>query len=377
LIKGWWYPPGSSARRSAELSVIGVRLIVSADSSETVCGDIDELEISPRVGNIPRRIVLPDHSVFETEDNEGVDQLLSELGAGPRIAGALHHLETHWRWIAIAFVATLAIGFTTVYWGMPWASKKIAFSLPLSVLEIVSEQTLEILDRGILKASELPQEQQQQIREHFEKKLASTPNGEFSFKLHLRNMEGIANAFALPSGAIIVTDRLIELADNQDQVDAVLFHEIGHVVRRHGMQRILHSSFITMAIILITGDVTMIENMAVALPVFLLESHYSREDETEADRYAFESMIKAGIDPVHFGRIMEKLSDFDEQGGDQTGWSSDKNTARKETQKEESRLLDYLSTHPATLERIHQSNHYSELFKKRQLDNAESVLPPD
>jgi predicted Zn-dependent protease len=86
-------------------------------------------------------------------------------------------------------------------------------------------------------------------------------------------------------------------------------------------------------------------------------------------------MIQAGIDPAHFGRIMEKLSGFDEQGGDQTR-SSDKTTAREEAQKEEDRILDYLSTHPATPERIKQSNHYSELFKKRHLDNAETDLPP-
>jgi predicted Zn-dependent protease len=139
------------------------------------------------------------------------------------------------------------------------------------------------------------------------------------------------------------------------------------------MQQILHSSLLTMAIILVTGDVTMIENMAVALPVFLLESHYSREDETEADRYAFESMIEAGIDPGHFGEIMQKLGEFDEREADETE-SSDLTVEREDVHKKEKSLLEYLSSHPATEERIRQANYYSALYKKRALDRAESGL---
>jgi predicted Zn-dependent protease len=120
----------------------------------------------------------------------------------------------------------------------------------------------------------------------------------------------------------------------------------------------------------------MMENMAVALPVFLLESHYSRENETEADRYAFESMIQAGIDPVHFTRIMEKLSDYDEQGASQVE-TPDKTTGHKGVQKAENSPLKYLSTHPATLERIDQANYYSALFRKRRLDKTESVMLPE
>jgi hypothetical protein len=40
--------------------------------------------------------LFSDQSLFETEDNEGVDLLLREFGNGKPIAGALHHLEHHW-----------------------------------------------------------------------------------------------------------------------------------------------------------------------------------------------------------------------------------------------------------------------------------------
>ena len=38
-----------------------------------------------------------------------------------------------------------------------------------------------------------------------------------------------ANAFALPSGIIVMTDELVELAKSDDELISVLAHEIGHV----------------------------------------------------------------------------------------------------------------------------------------------------
>jgi Zn-dependent protease with chaperone function len=371
LIKGWWYPKGSSARHSAGLSATGAQFVVSVDSGVAVRGNVDDLEVSARVGNISRKVVLPDQSLFETEDNESVDRLLNEHGLRTGVDGALHHLETHWRWIGIALIATLAVVFSTLYWGMPWASKKIAFSLTPSVLEMVTDQTMAIMDRTILKQSELPQQQQQQIQEHFEKKLLDVSNGEYAFQLHFRNIEGMANAFALPSGAIIITDRLIELSDSQDQIDSILLHEIGHIVHRHGMQRMLQSSFLSIAIILVSGDVTTIENMAVALPVFLLESHYSREDEREADKYAFESMLRIGIDPVNFSTIMKKLSSYNDQDSDYNKESEKPHSHDK--QSIDNGALEYLSSHPATQDRIEQANYYSGLFKERQSQQVNEV----
>jgi Zn-dependent protease with chaperone function len=370
LIQGWWYAVDSSARRSAELTVLGDRFVLkAADNGDVVGGSIEELEVSSRVGNIARRITLPDRSLFETEDNAGVDQLLSRFHPGVRKAGIIHHLETHWRWIGTAFLATLIIGFSAVYWGMPWASKKIAFSLPPSVLRVVSEQTLVIMDQSVLKPSELPQEQQQRIREHFKKMLATTHSEDYAYQIQFRSMGGIPNAFALPSGTIILTDSLVELADSQDEIDAVLLHEVGHVVHRHGMQSVLHSSFLTVAIILVSGDVTVVENMAVALPVFLLENHYSREDEAEADRFAFETMLRMEIDPAHFGRILTKISGREEEG---SGAGSANRTAGEASQTDEGEpdsLMRYLSTHPETEERIRQANYYSELYKAKATGN--------
>ena len=148
MIKGWLYAAGGSARDEAELFAEAQSYIVRSRSAEPIAGSVSELVVSQRVGNIPRKITLADNAIFETNDNDAVDALLLTSGHRSRRAGILHTLETRWQWIGLALVATVLIGFSTVYWGMPWASKKIAYSLPVVVTKVISAETLEILDKS-------------------------------------------------------------------------------------------------------------------------------------------------------------------------------------------------------------------------------------
>lgn len=347
----------SSARQAAGLSAADDLFTITVAPHTQLTGSVRDLQISQRVGNISRKLTLPDRSVFETPDNDAVDALLARSGHDARRAGILHILESRWRWVALATLATLMTVFATVYWGMPWASRQIAFALPVRAAEIISAQTLELLDDSILKESALPAAEQQRIRTHFTDTLLPLQHEAFSYRLHFRNLPYIPNAFALPSGDIVVTDRLVELAGSQAEIDAVLLHEIGHVVHRHGLQQVLHSSFLTFAIIMISGDANATGNLAVALPVFLLESHYSRENESEADHYAFERMLEAGIDPANFSHIMEKIS---------SDADADRPAVDAPDSNKDASLLRYLSTHPPTPERLSQAKRYSEIFSIRR-----------
>ncbi|MEZ5541090.1 MAG: M48 family metallopeptidase [Pseudomonadota bacterium] len=360
MISGWLYPPDSSARREAGLAVAGDRYTVTTGTAAPLTGSLLDLAISDRIGNIPRRFTLPDRSVFETTDNAAVDALLAATGNEDPLAGALYSLESRWQWIGLALLVTLLIGCVTVYWGMPWASRQIAFALPVRAAELISQQTLELLDESILAESALPQEEQERIRAHFADTLLPLQHEAFTYRLHFRKMSDIPNAFALPSGDIVVTDRLVQLADNQAEIDAVLLHEMGHVVHRHGLQQVLHSSFLTIAIVAISGDATATGNLAVALPVFLLQNHYSRDNETEADRYAFEHMIAASIDPANFSRIMAKIGSAADEDGGETG------KATADAKNAAATVARYLSTHPPTPERIRMADAYSRQYQGRR-----------
>jgi len=339
-ITGYWYPVDSSARYNAQLHTDGTHYTLKIEDNDDLQGVIASITVSDRVGNIPRKMTLEDQSIFESQNNDEVDRLLQESKHRDGSLHFLHILETRWQWIATAFFLTIAISFVSIRWGLPWASEKLAYAMPMSVSEKVSEGSLEIMDKYVLKPSKLPETRQKAIREHFEKVLLSAQSEKFHYKLYFRDLKNTPNAFALPSGQIIITDKLIEMADNQQEIDSVLLHEIGHVVHRHGLQQLIHGSIITIAITMFAGDATAIEEMVVALPVFLLESHYSRSHESEADEYAFKQMVKLGIDPIYFANMFGKM-------------------VEKESSDTVEKYGEFLSTHPSSPRRMQRAREYS------------------
>ncbi len=347
-LAGYWYPVNSSARYAAELhSADGIHYTLTIEANDEQQGMLTSISVSDRVGNIPRKITLEDRSIFETLNNDKVDRLLQEAGHKDGSLHFLHIAETHWHWVITAIVLTIGISFASIYWGLPWASEKLAYAMPISVSEKVSEGTLELMDKYILEPSELSATRRKAIREHFEKTLLSVQAEKFHYQLYFRQLQDMPNAFALPSGKIIITDKLIEMANNQAEIDSVLLHEIGHVVHRHGLQQIIHGSIVTIAVTMLIGDVTAIEEMVVALPTFLLESNYSRGSESEADEYAFKQMVRLGIDPIYFAKMFAKMEELEED---------DNSSESKDTAEEYS---EYLSTHPSSPRRMQRAREYS------------------
>ena len=112
-----------------------------------------EVEISDRLGSIPRRLVLPGIGFFETPDNEAVDRALAALGHSP---GVVHWLEQRWP-VAIAALVAVALGSALfIRFGVPALADFAAQKLPTSVDRVLGAQTLEILDRVALEPSTLP-----------------------------------------------------------------------------------------------------------------------------------------------------------------------------------------------------------------------------
>lgn len=114
------------------------------------------------------------------------------------------------------------------------------------------------------------------------------------------------NAFALPGGKVGVHTGIFKVARNQDQLAAVIAHEIGHVVSRHHDERITRQ----LGTQTVLGVASMIAGAAygegaarttrqlgglTAQAAFLLPK--SREQESEADVVGQQLMARAGFDP--------------------------------------------------------------------------------
>lgn len=145
----------------------------------------------------------------------------------------------------------------------------------------------------------------------------------------------------------------VKLSENQDEIDAVLLHEMGHIVHRHSLQMVIEGAFVATLLMLITGDSGGAADLGLSLGTLMISSKYSRNHESEADLYAFEQMLVAGIDPKAFSNIMTRITNYMEVRDED-----------KPIEKEDDSPLDYISSHPSTHLRVEQADRYSECFRK-------------
>ena len=119
------------------------------------------------------------------------------------------------------------------------------------------------------------------------------------------------NAFALPGGKVGVNTGIFNAAKNQDQLAAVLGHEIGHVIARHHEERITRqmgaSSLLQVAGALAGdyGNLVTQGGSVVAQTGFLLPG--SRTQESEADVIGQRLMAQAGFNPEQAVNLWQNM----------------------------------------------------------------------
>jgi Zn-dependent protease with chaperone function len=261
----------------------GLGLIKISTSHHQLSTPLSECEISAPLGQMPRSISLPGGERFETKDLDVMRRLdaLAKKGRGEIFVDSM---ERRWRMVGMLFLGMAAACTAFYVWGIPFAAKHIAYALPAPVLESVSKQVLTLLayssDAG---ASNLPPERLKSIQTAFYE-MTGRHGGNYKYKLHFRHSENIGpNAFALPSGDIVITDDLIKLAKNDREIMAVLAHEMTHVTERHGMRMVLQNSGLFILLAGLMGDISSMTSLGASLPTVLAESNYSRKFEVEAD----------------------------------------------------------------------------------------------
>ena len=130
----------------------------------------------------------------------------------------------------------------------------------------------------------------------------------YTFDFHLLADRRVVNAFALPGGQVFITEALFGRMTDEGQLAGVLGHEMGHVIERHGAERMASGQFfqqIGAAAGVAGGDVSTARMANAALQ--MLGTAYSREAELESDRRGIELMVQAGYHPKHMLEVMEIL----------------------------------------------------------------------
>lgn len=198
------------------------------------------------------------------------------------------------------------------------------------------------------------------VRSVVERILKKVPPQPFSFETNVI-YSPILNAFATPGGYVCVFTGLLINLEDEDSLAGILSHEIAHVTQRHIASRIDRSKYLSIGTLAAVigaalagggeGSGAILTGSMAASQAAMLS--YGREDESDADKFGLQYMLKAGYNPKGMAKAFTVLQTK------ALGIGSDFPT--------------YLSTHPNINARIATSNAFIRTLSKdiqnRKSDN--------
>lgn len=169
------------------------------------------------------------------------------------------------------------------------------------------------------------------------------------------------NAFATLGGYIGMNAGLVLTAEREDEVAAVLSHEIAHVTQQHVLRAVERAQRDQVPILLgmlaaivaaqaaggnSTGDATQAAIVSAMGLMQQTQINYTRSNEAEADRIGIRTLARTGYDVDAMAGFFERMSLA--MRGNQGGYS----------------VPEYLRTHPMTLTRISEAKERAEQLRR-------------
>jgi len=202
----------------------------------------------------------------------------------------------------------------------------------------------------------------QSLVEHtVERLVAASDRPDLHYKVIILNSQSI-NAFALPTGQLYVTRGLIGLANDESELASVLAHEMGHVIAHHAEIREQQARQADLVSRVVTDVVTDPEAGALALAKSKLAlASFSRAQEFEADSIGIKIASRAGYDPYGAVRFLTSMERNSSLKSEQSGAI---NPAAP----------DFLSSHPATPERVINALATARQYRAPATENPEQMV---
>lgn len=349
-LRGTYFDGAHSRKRPASLRWSASSLTLLPDEGGRVSIDLTQLALDSPLPGTPTRLSWGDGKSFVTLDSEGLLAMRRELALDQ---GWAARLERNMSVVLAAAILCVALLAAITVWGVPALAARTAFLLPAEISDELADLLLDQLD-PFLEPSTLADSRQRELNSYFK-----SHGNDSDIRIEFRDGEGLgANAFTLSATTMAFTDDLIELSDRNEELLAVYFHELGHARGMHVEQRALSASTWLVMLSLMTGDIGLVGDLLLSSALLgPAMSPYSRKQEREADAYAIDRLLEAGVSPLHFISIMEKLefsSRFIQLNQD-TNSSPERisEILNRDQEKELAEvILDYLSSHPPTPERI-------------------------
>lgn len=238
-----------------------------------------------------------------------------------------------WLYASLSLILTLSIGLTNIRpsYAVPWVELLLRGVQVIQLSSISDKQEVALgkeINQQLTSSGQAKLYRDRAINNYIEQigqRLAKTsqrPDIPYTFQVvDDKNI----NAFATMGGFVYINTGLILAADNEAELASVIGHEIGHIVGRHAVEQ-MRQRAVSQGLLSAAG---LNRSQAVQIGVELAVSRpNSRSDELEADRFGLENLKKANYAPAGMLGFMQKLL---QKGGS---------------------VPSFLSTHPATQERI-------------------------
>ena len=186
------------------------------------------------------------------------------------------------------------------------------------------------------------------IKNYYKSEGRKDPTSNFAWEVVLVDNKEVKNAWCMPGGKMAVYSGILEIANNEDSLAALMGHEIAHAVARHGSERASQGLILdlgTMAVekLLIgrplTGDSRKLYNYFTTFGVML---PFSRSHEAEADYLGLVFMHFAGYDLDESYKMWERMDKLNSGN----------------------RTPEFLSTHPSSKTRIENIKKWIPLVKE-------------
>ena len=164
------------------------------------------------------------------------------------------------------------------------------------------------------------------------------------YSFHLLPDRAMINAFSLPGGPVYVGEGLLDLMTSEDQLAAVLGHEIEHIDHYHCAERVQIEARLRNLKLGVVGAVLQI-------PLAVWEAGYNKDEELEADREGMRLAVLNGNSPYGAVRLFEEFAKLHREPMIQA------NSPEQELSELARQSLEgYFRSHPLTSERLAQAN---------------------
>ena len=312
-----YYDGQTAGAEPVVVDVVGDSLRVESPGS-TQWVHLDAVTVVEAVGNSPWIVELADGCSLKITDADFGEKLAAKCGS----TGFVRMLEGAWHWALVSVIIAIVASWAALTYGVPALATTVAFALPENASAALRDEGLGGMDELLFEQSALPAETTERVTRLFDD--IKRTNRDFApYRLEFRASRIGPNAFAVPGGLVVMTDELVELAESDDEIMAVLAHEVGHLHGRHSLRILLQNSLSALLIAGLTGDISNITALSATIPTVLMQAKYSRDFEREADDFAFNYLTIRGASTDALSDLLLRLDQsVAEDGDDFPSWLS-------------------------------------------------------